>query len=117
MGANPAVLDVVGAANRSYQGMSDSAISAKMQKGDAIWNKDEGKPLVDRVLSNRASRELRRMLQRDPKFLRITVIDGQGATVAATHKTFDYFQGDEEAWHSIYAEGRGLISIFDLAGC
>ncbi len=112
--ANPAVLDVLVAANRSYRGMSDIAISAKMQKGDEVWNKGEGKPLVDRVLSNRASRELRRMLQRDPKFLRITVIDEQGATVAATHKTSDYFQGDEEDWRSIYAEGRSVISILDI---
>ena len=112
--ANPAVLDVLVAANRSYQGMSDSAISAKMQKGDAIWNKSEGKPLVERVLFNRASRELRRYLQRDPKFLRITVIDEQGATVAATHKTLDYFQGDEESWRSTYSEGRGVISILDI---
>ena len=114
MAGNPAVLDVVEAANRSYQGMSDSAIIARMQRGDAIWNKDEGEPLVDRVLSNPASRGLRHYLLRDPKFLRITVIDEQGATVAATHKTFDYFQGDEEDWRSIYAEGRGVVSILDI---
>jgi hypothetical protein len=46
--------------------------------------------------------------------LRITVTDERGAVVAATHKTIDYFQGDEEFWQAIYARGRGAVNLTDV---
>jgi hypothetical protein len=42
------------------------------------------------------------------------VTDEKGATVAATHKTIDYYQADEEYWQNIYASGRGAISLTDI---
>jgi hypothetical protein len=39
------------------------------------------------------------------------VTDARGGTVAATHKTLDYYQADEEFWQNIYASGRGAVSI------
>jgi hypothetical protein len=49
----------------------------------------------------------------DPRFLRFTVTDERGATIAASHKTIDYYQGDEDYWLNIYNEGRGSIAITD----
>jgi hypothetical protein len=49
-----------------------------------------------------------------PYFLRITVTDREGATVAASHKTIDYDQADEEYWQDIYASGRGAVSLTDI---
>jgi hypothetical protein len=57
---------------------------------------------------------LRRQLEFDRRFLRITVTDAKGATVAATHKTLDYYQADEEFWQKIYENGRGRISVTDV---
>ncbi len=52
--------------------------------------------------------------QYDPLLRRITVTDIRGAVVAATHKTIDYAQADEEYWQNIYADGRGAVSITDI---
>ena len=114
MAANPAVIDVVTAANRSYQGMSESAIGARIKQREDIWTTPAADRLVKEILSSRASRVLRRYLQIDPTFLRITVTDEKGTTTAATHKTIDYFQADEEFWQNIYAQGRGAISLTDI---
>jgi hypothetical protein len=59
-------------------------------------------------------RLLRKHQQYDPLLLRVTVTDVRGAVTAATHKTVDYFQGDEEYWQNIYANGRGAVSITDI---
>ena len=66
------------------------------------------------MLSSRASRMLRRFHDRDPRILRITVTDAKGVTVAASHKTLDYYQADEEYWQNIYAQGRGALSLTDI---
>jgi hypothetical protein len=39
--------------------------------------------------------------------LRMILTDAQGAVIAASHKTLDYYQADEEPWQAAYAEGRG----------
>jgi membrane protease subunit (stomatin/prohibitin family) len=43
-----------------------------------------------------------------------TVTDQKGAVVAATHKTLDYFQADEDFWQAAYAQGRGAINLTDI---
>jgi len=115
MAASPAVVDVVTAANRSYQGMTDAAIAERIQRAEEMWLTPRADALVSPILGSKASQSLRRYLQIDPTFLRITVTDEKGATVAATHKTIDYYQADEDYWRSIYAEGRGSVSLTDVS--
>jgi len=110
----PAIVDAVAAANRAYQGMNDDAVSARIQKIDQQWATPASDASVKEVLSTPASRLLRRHREHDPRLLRITVTDGKGATIAATHKTLDYYQADEEYWQNIYAQGRGAVSLTDI---
>ncbi|MBI3666516.1 MAG: cache domain-containing protein [Acidobacteria bacterium] len=114
MAADSAVEDAVVEANRSYQGFSDSAFNEKVKRIEKIWNTPESTGMVKQMLSSRASRSLRRYRELDGKFLRITVTDERGATVAATHKTRNYYQADEPYWQDIYAGGRGAISLTDI---
>jgi hypothetical protein len=114
MANDPTIGAAVAAANRSYQGMNDTAISAKFERLDKIWNTPQADPVVKQIHSSPASRLLRRHRDLDLRFLRITVTDERGATVAATHKTQDYFQADEEYWQNIYAQGTGAISVTDV---
>jgi hypothetical protein len=107
-------MDVVTAANASYQGMSGPIITERIQRNEQIWTTPAADATVEKILSSRASRGLRRYLEIDPTFLRITVTDERGVTTAATHKTIDYFQADEGYWQNIYAEGRGAISLTDI---
>jgi Cache domain len=112
--AEPSIVDAVVASNRSYQGMTDAAIFAKFEKLDRAWNTPAADTLVKEMLSTRASRLLRRHQELDRRILRITVTDAKGATVAASHKTLDYYQADEEYWQNIYAQGRGAVSLTDI---
>jgi hypothetical protein len=66
------------------------------------------------MLASRASRTLRHHRELDPRFLRVTITDARGGTVAATHKTLDYFQADEDFWQAIYAQGRGTVNLTDI---
>ena len=114
MAADPLVVDELKSANRTWRGMSESAITDRIQGTEATWNEPAGEAAVRNVLAKRTSRTLRRYAELDPRFLRITVTDERGATIAATHKTIDYYQADEEYWQNIYAEGRGVISLTDI---
>jgi len=114
MAIDPAVLDTVQAANRAYQGLDNQAASTRIEKFEKIWNTPAAGPMVQQILASPASRSLRRHRDLDRRFLRITVTDEKGAVVAATHKTLDYFQADEEFWQAIYAQGRGAINLTDI---
>lgn len=108
------VVEAVTAANRAWEGLSEQAIRERIQQIEQQWPTPASDALVRQILSSRASLELKRFRDLDPRFLRITVTDARGATVAATHKTLDYFQADEDYWQSIYAEGRGAVSLTDV---
>lgn len=114
MAAGPEVISAVAAANRSRQGMSEAALLVDMQRIDRVWNTKEGDATLERILSSPASLFLRHHHKLDPRILRITVTDEKGATVAASHKTMDYYQADEEYWQNIYAQGRGAVSLTDI---
>jgi hypothetical protein len=108
------VVDAVAAANRKYEGKSDAEIAAAVGNIEKIWNTPAADPLLRGILSSPAALFLRKHQQYDPRLLRITVTDIRGAVVAATHKTVDYFQADEEQWRNIYADGGGAVSITDI---
>lgn len=114
MAVEPTIVDAIAAANKSYEGKSDAQIQDSFQKTDKTWNTPASEPIVKAMLASPASRLLRRHRDLDPRFLRITVTDAKGATVAATHKTLDYFQADDEYWQNIFANGRGAVSITDI---
>ncbi len=112
--ASPEVIQAAAAANRAYQGMSEDAIGVKITRIDKEWNSPAAEPTVRQILNSPASHVLRRLRDADPRFLRITLTDVRGATVAATRKTIDYYQADEEYWQNIYAGGRGAVSLTDV---
>ncbi len=114
LAAEPRLVEAVAAANKSYLGMSDAAVVEKFQRIDKIWNTPAADPAVKEILSSPVSRWLRRFRELDPRILRITVTDAKGATIAATQKTADYYQADEEYWQNIYAQGRGALSLTDI---
>lgn len=114
MASDAAVREVVTASNQRFEGLSEEELTNRLRSLDEAWNEPQGQSTVSEVLSNPASTSLRRELSVDPAFLRVTVTDRHGATVAATHKTLDYYQGDEQYWLDIYADGRGGISLTDV---
>ncbi|MCZ2079189.1 MAG: cache domain-containing protein [Bryobacteraceae bacterium] len=108
------IVAAVVAANKAYEGKAESTIEREIQNTEKIWATSAAQPLVSRILSSPASRSLRKHREIDKRFLRMTVTDARGVTVAASHKTLDYYQADEEFWQNIYAGGRGSISLTDV---
>ncbi|WP_197466328.1 MULTISPECIES: hypothetical protein [unclassified Oleiphilus] len=41
-------------------------------------------------------------------------MDNQGANVAMTNKTSDYWQGDEAKWQESFKDGAGAVHIGDV---
>ena len=114
LAATPVVAETAAASNRTYAGMDEAAIASRIERVEKSWNTPAGDAAVSAILANPASRALRRYLALDRRFLRITVTDEKGAVVAATHKTLDYYQADEDFWTAIYAQGRGAVSLTDI---
>ena len=108
------IVDAAAAAERSYTGLSEEAVAARIEKIDKAWNTPASESAVKQMLGSPASHRVWRHRELDPRILRITVTDVRGVTVAASHKTLDYYQADEEYWQNIYAQGRGAVSITDV---
>ena len=114
MASDAAVQDAVRTANLQYFRVQDDVIRERLLAKDKIWDTAAGADLVEEMMSSPASESLRRKLTVDPSFLRVTVTDLKGGTVAATHKTLDFYQADEEYWQDIYFYGRGVVSLTDV---
>ena len=112
--ADPIIVKANLASNQSYQGLSEEALATKIQGIEDGWNTPAARPRLARILTSSASLTLRRYVQVDPSFLRINITDMRGGTVTATRKPFDYFQGDEESWTNIYADGRGAMGLSEI---
>lgn len=110
----PAVVEAITAANRSYARMSEAAIAASIQKTEKNWDTREADSLVKEMLSSRASTVLNRHRGMDPRFLKIVVVDQNGACVAATDKPLHYVLPDKKYWEAVYAQGRGGIYITEV---
>lgn len=108
------VVEAVRQGNARYGGLNEDQVTAVIQKIEAGWNTPSAVPLVNRILSSPASRTARRHRDFDRRYLRITITDARGATVAGTHKSLDYYQADEDFWQKIYAGGRGEVNVTDV---
>jgi hypothetical protein len=108
------VLDAVQSSNQRKLPPED--LVQKMEEVEDEWRKND--PIYSRVqrelLGNPASVFLREFISVVPTFREILVTDSQGRLVAATKKTSDYFQGDEQWWQSAYQEGHGKRFISDI---
>ncbi len=57
---------------------------------------------------------LQKLRDATPYFSEIFVMDNQGANVAMSDKTSDYWQGDEAKFKNSYADGQGGLDIGDV---
>lgn len=114
MAAAPDLRRLADQANQRYRGMSQAAFEQNVQDRERDWNLPVGTVLVKDITGNPVSDNLRNIIRLDPRYLRITITDERGTTIAASHKTLDYYQADEDFWQAIYAEGRGAISVTDV---
>ena len=86
-----------------------------IKKRDAEWRKVDG--LDDQMKAMIGSTAGKRMLELEvskPYFFELFLMDNQGANVAMTNKTSDYWQGDEAKWQKSFADGKGALHVGDV---
>lgn len=114
LAANAAVRAAIVAGNASYP-RSPDAVRRRITAIERTWLEPQGEATVQRILSNPASRYLRRFVTINPAFRRLTVTDRFGGTVAANVKPIDFEQGDEPWWRQSFKEGvTGQVVIEDV---
>src|SRR6266542_4273488 len=81
------------------------------------WPKlERNSPGLKAILDNEASQFLRRYGATEKSFREIMVTDYLGRPVAATGKTTDYYQADEDWWKESYGDGRrGSVYVGDVS--
>lgn len=87
---------------RGLAAVTEPLPEAKRRELDRIWptaSQTEG-PLA-RVLRHPISRALRRIQKEDPRVAEILVTDRFGQLVAASGRSTDYYQADEEWWQQV----------------
>jgi len=65
-------------------------------------------------MENEAAHYLGMVVSRTPEVVEIFVTDNQGANVAQTHKTGDFWQGDEAKFKKAFADGKGAIFLDEV---
>jgi len=85
---------------------------AKIQEIDKSWmatteGKKEPTDFMKSFNSNAAAKALANIEKATPYFVEFILTDNQGANVAITGMTSDYWQGDEPKFTNAYADGKG----------
>lgn len=107
----PAILEAVSGANRSYQNLGEVAIHDRIDAQESKWGKQGADPMIKSILTSQAAGYLRAYREVDARLMRIWVTDEIGAIVAATDKPEHYFQGGQDYWQAVYAQGRGRSNV------
>ncbi|HMW46949.1 MAG TPA: hypothetical protein PKD17_12010 [Cellvibrionaceae bacterium] len=83
-----------------------------IQKRDKEWMATTGlDDQMKALMKNAAANELNQLEATKPYFFESILMDNQGANVAMTNKTSDYWQGDEDKFTNAYKSGAGGVDI------
>ena len=115
LAVNKTVQDRVLAANAAYVG-GPATIQSRLDGLDQQWRGadaagNNNDTLVQSVLINALSAELREFSITFPDNAEVFITDTHGANVAATNRTSDYYQADEAWWQAAYQNGLGSTFI------
>ncbi len=110
----------IAAQNATYSGGTE-AILAELTKLDEQWiaTSDDDALIQKRVPSEQAEElgdeslatELAQITEIIPGFSEVFVTDRYGGLVAASERTSDYYQADEDWWQAAYNNGQGTVYI------
>lgn len=86
-----------------------------IQARDAEWRKVDGLDAdMTAMMESTAANKLAEFEKTQPYFFEVFLMDNQGANVAMTNKTSDYWQGDEAKWQESFKDGAGAVHIGDV---
>lgn len=105
-GKNPVLVSAVKAENAKGKSLAD--IQAKDKQWMAVTGVDD---FMSALMSNAAAKELKKLEQSKPYYMEVFLMDNQGANVAMTNKTSDYWQGDEAKFKESFNGGKGAVHV------
>jgi hypothetical protein len=108
-GSDPVIVKAVKAEN------SKGKTLAQIQEMDAKWKATAG--IVDymkALMESECGQHLRKIMDNSQLFSEIFVMDNQGANVAMSDKTSDYWQGDEAKFKNSFNDGKGDVFVDDV---
>lgn len=110
LGVDPVIVDAVAAQNAKGMPLQ------KIEELDAAWiAATEPTAFMTALMENNCAVHLRELRAGRPYLVEIFVMDNQGAIVATTNRTTDYWQGDEPKWQESYKGGTGAVFIDGIA--
>ncbi|MDD5681257.1 MAG: ATP-binding protein [Candidatus Omnitrophica bacterium] len=94
--------------NLKYDGVDEKAMPDYFTLMDSEWaGAREGSPILKEYLENYVGIRLKALSEDEKDVGEIFVTDKFGGLVAASGKTTDFYQGDEEWWKKTYNGGKG----------
>ncbi len=108
-GNDPIIIEAVKAQNS--KGMSLSEIQATDQKWQSTAGIDS---FMQAMMDSDVGKHLVSVLESQEYYAEIFVMDNQGANVAMTGKTSDYWQGDEAKFKNSFAGGDGAVFVDEV---
>ena len=110
LGADPVIVKAVQAENAKGKTL------AQIQEMDKQWRDTAGiADYMKAMMESECGKYLRKIQEGQAFYAEIFVMDNQGANVAMTDKTSDYWQGDEAKFKESYKNGAGALHISDVA--
>jgi hypothetical protein len=96
---------------QNSKGMSLDDIKAR----DTEWRGVEGMDAaMTAMMQSDAAKRLLELESGQSYYTEVFLMDNQGANVAMTNKTSDYWQGDEAKWQESFNGGSGAVHIGDV---
>lgn len=109
LGTDPIIVKAVKAENAKGKTL------AQIKKMDKKWTATPGiAPFMQTLMDSECGKHLQNIQKSTPYYAEIFVMDKQGANVAMTDKTSDYWQGDEAKFKKSYNSGQGAVHISEV---
>lgn len=108
-GEDPVIIEAVKAQNNS--GLKLDTIKTRDEK----WRSTDGvDDFMKQLMESPAAKRMLEFEKSQPFFFELFLMDNQGANVAMTNKTSDYWQGDEAKWQATYNNAQGSVHFSDV---
>jgi len=108
-GMDPVIVAAVNAENSKQKTLN------QIKEMDEKWKAHAGiADYMKSIMNSECGMHLRTIQNSAPYYAEIFVMDNQGANVAMTDKTSDYWQGDEAKFKKSFANGQGSVFVDEV---
>ncbi|MGD8388145.1 MAG: PDC sensor domain-containing protein [Desulfobacteraceae bacterium] len=109
IGTDPVIVDAVKSRN------AEGATMDQIKEMDAQWRDHAGvADYMQALMDSACGKHLKGIQDSASYYAEIFVMDNQGANVAMTNKTSDYWQGDEAKFQKSYNGGNGEVFVDEV---